>query len=351
NNRRKISCISREKWFMQEGMKLICRENGYYYIQYYRGKKKSLDTKDKDIATAMFKQEEEDYLKGKLLHLQNYKTITLGQFRKTYVETYRTGLAKHTTRQDERSLQRLAEAIGDSTPLSMISPAKSSKKTKIEEFKTICLARKVRPVSINSYLRHIKKALNIAVEYGIMENYKKITMLKVGKKLPKIMYPAQVNALLSKTKEEDINEWLYYMICIWTGARREEAAGVDWIRISLERERITLIGKGRHERVVRILRPLKEALEPFKKDLGPVFPKQHLDTYTHHFKKRVRAMGIKDIHLHNLRHTAATYMLKSGIDIKTISKILGHASVTTTEIYADVLAEMIAKEMEKYEIK
>lgn len=332
-------------------MKLIRRENGYYYILYCRGKKRSLDTKDEAIAKAMFKEEETDYLAGKLLHLQNYKTITLGEFRKTYVETYRTGLAKHTTKQDERALQRLAEAIGDSTYLSAISPVKSAKKTKIEEFKTICLERKVKPVSINSYLRHIKKALNNAVDAGILEKYKKISMLKVGKRLPKIMYPGQVDALLTATKADDVMEWLYYMVCLWTGARREEAATVDWFRISLERDEMALIGKGDNERVVTILPPLHDALEPFKKDIGPVFEKQHLDTYTHHFKKRVRAQGIEDIHLHNLRHTAATYMLKSGIPITVVQKILGHASVTTTEIYADVLAEYIKKEMQKYEIK
>ena len=75
------------------------------------------------------------------------------------------------------------------------------------------------------------------------------------------------------------------------------------------------------------------------------------DTYTHKFKKRARAIGIEDIHLHNTRHTAATYMLKSGIDIKVVQKILGHASVTTTEIYTDVLNEVIKKEMQKYELK
>ena len=47
---------------MKIDMNLIRRENGYYYIQYYRGKKRSLDTKDEDIAKAMFKAEEADYL-------------------------------------------------------------------------------------------------------------------------------------------------------------------------------------------------------------------------------------------------------------------------------------------------
>ncbi|MFA5322691.1 MAG: hypothetical protein WC373_08445 [Smithella sp.] len=74
-------------------------------------------------------------------------------------------------------------------------------------------------------------------------------MLKVGKKLQRILYPEQVDIILNKAKENDIYEWLYYMICLWTGARHAEAEGTDWIRINLEHEQIKLIGKGNNERV------------------------------------------------------------------------------------------------------
>lgn len=336
---------------MSFNMRLFKR-NGWFHVEVTRNKPKALHTQDEQRARAIFREMEKALLDGKLHQFLDYKTITLGEFRKTYIENFRSGLAGYTIKHDERSLRLLAEVIGDDTLLSMISPAKTgNKKSKIEEFKSVLIARKVKPVSINSYLRHIKKALNNAVEAGLLEKYGRIKMMKVPKKLPAIMYPDQVDELLETTKADDIMEWLYYMICFWTGARRAEAASADWFRIKLDREEITFIGKGGHERTVTILPPLKSALEPFKKDLGPVFEKQHLDTYTHDFKKRVRSMGIEDIHLHNTRHTAATYMLKSGIDIKTVSKILGHASVTTTEIYTEVLNEVIKREMQKYEIK
>jgi len=334
---------------MKINMRLFER-NGYFYVEYYRGKKQSLETKDKDIAKELYRGLKESYLKGKLLQLDKFKTVTLGEFRKDYVKNYRTGLAVKTTRQDELSLRMLADVVGDSTQLVTFA-AKNGKKTKIEDFKTALIARKVQPRSVNSYLRHIKKAFNEALEAGLITKAPKIKMLPVGKQIPRILYPEQIDQLLAKAKENDVHEWLYYMLILWTGARREEAAGADWVRISLVHDHIKLIGKGNRERTVPLLPPIKEALEPFKKDLGPVFPSQHLDTYTHHFKKNVRGLGIEDIHLHNLRHTAATYMLKSGIDIKTISRILGHTSVSTTEIYVDVLDEMVKSEMKKFEYK
>ncbi len=333
-------------------MTLYQRKNGYFYIRFYRGKEQSLLTQDKIKAKELFRRMEEDYLHGKLLHLSNYKAVTLGEFRKNYVEMYRSGLKIKTTNQDKLSLKLLAEVIGDNTHLSIIAAkARYPHKPKIEEFKSALLVRNVKPVSINSYMRHIKIAFNIAQEHDLIEKKPAIKMVPVGKRLPKILYPEQIEKVLAKAKEDDPIEWLYYMLLLWTGARREEAARADWSRISLVHDHIKYVGKADRERMVTLLPPIKEALLPFKKDLGPVFPHQHLDTYTHHFKKLVRDCGITDIHLHNLRHTAATYMLKSGIDIKVVQKILGHASVTTTEIYADVLDEMIKQQMTKFQFK
>ncbi|MEN6375560.1 MAG: site-specific integrase [Smithella sp.] len=334
---------------MKLSMRLFWR-NGWAYVEYYRGKKQALGTQDKVVAKELFRGLQKEYLKGKIFQLDKHKTITLGEFRKEYVKNFRIGLSDKTTKQDELSLKLLAEVVGDNTSLAAFA-SQTGKKTKIDEFKTALLARKVKPQSINSYLRHIKKAFNEAIEAGLMKKAPKIKRLPLGKTLPKILLPHQLNAILDKTKEEDVHEWLFYMISVWTGARRKEAAGANWTRINLDNNYIKFIGKGKRERTVTILPKLKEALLPFKKDIGPVFPDQHLDTYTHNFKKRVRAIGIEDIHLHNLRHTAATYMLKSGIDIKTISRILGHTSVTTTEIYTDVLDEMIKSEMQKFDYK
>ena len=132
----------------------LFERNGYFYVEYYRGKKQSLESQDKDIARELYRGLKESYLKGKLLQLDKYKTVTLGEFRKDYVKNYRTGLAAKTTRQDELSLRMLADVVGDSTQLVTFS-AKTGK-TKIEDFKTALIARKVQPRSVNSYLRHIK---------------------------------------------------------------------------------------------------------------------------------------------------------------------------------------------------
>ena len=96
-----------------------------------------------------------------------------------------------------------------------------------------------------------------------------------------------------------------------------------------------------------LLPPLIEILTPIQKDIGPVFPPHHADTYSHKFKKIAVLCGIKENHLHDLRHTAATFMLKSGIPLPVFQKILGHSQISTTQIYAKVLDEMMQSEMSK----
>jgi site-specific recombinase XerD len=96
-----------------------------------------------------------------------------------------------------------------------------------------------------------------------------------------------------------------------------------------------------------MLEPVKNALEPIQKDIGRVFPSWHPDTVSHWFKKILILSGIPNHHLHDLRHTCATYLLKNGVSLETVQRILGHAQISTTQIYAKVLDEILQKEMRK----
>lgn len=111
-----------------------------------------------------------------------------------------------------------------------------------------------------------------------------------------------------------------------------------------------VMGKGGKERSVPLLPPVLKALEPIKKDIGKVFVQYHPDTLSKKFHALAVACGI-DARLHDLRHSCATYLLKSGVDIRVVQKILGHTQISTTTIYADVLDDLAKKEMEKLKFK
>lgn len=318
----------------------LFQRNGWWNVGFYRGKVKALGTKDEARAKEIFKELQAEYLRGKLRTLESDKKTTLSKFRDDYL-TARPGISPATVKVDKHALKALIDVVGPTIQMRAITVEK------INEFKTSCLARNIKPRSVNTYLRHIKAALTYALETGIIEKKPKIKMVPTGAQIPRVLSPEQIEAVLAKAQEKNQDLYRYIVFCLWTGARRSEAKNLTWQAIKWKDKTCLLVGKGNKERLVPLLPQVIEAFHPVKRDVGPVFAFEHADTYSHAVKEIIVSCGITDRRLHDLRHTAATYMLKNGIDIRTVQKILGHAAISTTTIYADVLIEVLKSEMSK----
>ena len=134
-----------------------------------------------------------------------------------------------------------------------------------------------------------------------------------------------------------------------SGARVSELCGLNLKDIDYERSTIRVIGKGNKERVIPIGRPAIAALEKWlavrpqlanDKSGDAVFlgaRGKRID------QRQVREVVYKTIELgpHALRHSAATHLLEGGADLRTVQEILGHASLSTTQIYTHVSAERL----------
>jgi len=82
--------------------------------------------------------------------------------------------------------------------------------------------------------------------------------------------------------------------------------------------------------------PIIEILKPYIEHLGTgivLLSKWHPDTIGHRFKEIARDAGFGHISTHKMRHTFATLLLKAGVDIATVSELLGHASIEITKKY------------------
>ncbi len=323
---------------MNEPMRLYKR-GGTYYVEFSRGKKKSLRTADEKMAAAVFREMEREYLRGRLLNIDDYKKVTLSDFSAKYSRS-RIGISRHTIRKDELALKLLGDVIGGSTQLRAVTSGK------LDEFKKICLARGAKEITINGYLRHIKAAFTWALDEGYLAKKPKFKMFrKKGEELPRILAVDDINKLLEKSLELDPEAWRYFTFQLWTGARRREGLGVQWQHINFAAGEVTLTGKT-GSRTIPLLGQVKAVLGPIKKDLGHVFTQYHPDTWSHRFEQIAAAAGVR-ARLHDLRHTCATFLLKSGVTLETVKKILGHANIATTEIYAKVLREEMKKQMSK----
>ena len=320
----------------------LFKRGRYWHVEIDRDNRRSLRTGDEREARRIYREIKRQHLANRLLRLDRDKNITLKQFTEEYLD-YRLGcVASNTWKSDQRALKYLQDVIG-SPPLPLINIKR------IDEFKQACLLRGVKPKSVNSYLRHLKSALSKACEWGMIEAAPKIKLLPENKDLPKYLKPAEIETLLKKARKSNPTLHRLLLFYLWTGCRRREALQVTWPDCFLDspRPRVIFRGtKGRVDRVVPLLPVVVEALLPIKKDLGNVFPRVHPDTVTHWFQTLAKDCGVK-ARLHDLRHTAATFMIASGINPRIVQEILGHAQFSTTEIYTHLVQESLYSEMEK----
>ena len=130
------------------------------------------------------------------------------------------------------------------------------------------------------------------------------------------------------------------------GLRAAEAVGLSLADLDLEREQVHVRGKGGKERVVPVGEEAAYHLARYLRDARPalargannaVFPSvrgARLDTST---LRRLHP------HPHQLRHAFATHLLEGGADLRTIQELLGHSSLSTTQVYAHVDSRRLRK--------
>ncbi|MDD3915244.1 MAG: tyrosine-type recombinase/integrase [Bacteroidales bacterium] len=135
-----------------------------------------------------------------------------------------------------------------------------------------------------------------------------------------------------------------------TGMRVSELVSLNKRQINWEAHRITIIGKGDKEREIPVsstaLTAVKRYLQTrndnnpavFVNSTGKCISKRTVQRY---ISEAGQAANIKRIPVscHNLRHTYATHLLNKGIDINALKKWMGHSSINTTMIYAELLTE------------
>ena len=137
-----------------------------------------------------------------------------------------------------------------------------------------------------------------------------------------------------------------FMFCCFTGLRLSDLMALTWGDIYFTATGMEIRLKSMKRTGRQLVVPLsKKALEWMPERDGKaktekVFDLPERTTCRTCVKALAKRAGIqKDINFHTSRHTFATMLLAAGTDLYTVSKLLGHTSIKTTQIYADVLAE------------
>ena len=150
-----------------------------------------------------------------------------------------------------------------------------------------------------------------------------------------------------------------------SGARASEAAGLRIADLDLAQPAVRLLGKGNKIRYCPLWPMTAQTLTPLVADRAPtqaVFlnrcgqPITRFGIHTlvqrcaHKAVAEIPSLASKRVSPHTVRHTAAVFLLRSGVDINTIRAWLGHASIDTTHVYAEFDLEMKAKALAKCEL-
>ncbi|HTU83045.1 MAG TPA: tyrosine-type recombinase/integrase [Candidatus Acidoferrales bacterium] len=144
-----------------------------------------------------------------------------------------------------------------------------------------------------------------------------------------------------------------------SGIRRAELVGIDVADVNFEDRTIRVIGKGNKQRIVFFNQATADALRAYL-NVRPHCPDGALFVSAQHrrlsyqqagkvFKAYVRLSGLEGkITPHTMRHSVATHLHKSGVDLMTIKEFLGHESVQTTQIYAQMTLEHVRQSYERH---
>ncbi|MBZ0266038.1 site-specific integrase [bacterium] len=201
---------------------------------------------------------------------------------------------------------------------------------KIERLKS------VSPHTVNLEIRIINTALNQArkQEWFDVDDKLRFKLIRIPASNPPLFLSKEQIKKLLDTPDAEFKRFLQF--CTYTGCRRNEVLEIIWDDIDLNRRQIIVQGekaKMGHRRTIPINDTLLDVLNTWPgTNTGKLFPSYRPNQISMKFRRWKKQIGLPDrIHLHSLRDTFASHLLNNGVDIYTISKLLGHSSVKVTE--------------------
>ena len=214
-----------------------------------------------------------------------------------------------------------------------------------------------RAAAIRSFFRHLvllgQRTDNPAAELDLPRR---------SRRLPRTLSPGEAERLVEAangTGPRDLRYRALVELLYGAGLRVSEAVGPVKVVVDFDARFVRCIGKGNKERIVPVGRQATEALRRYLSRGRPYLDRRHRPelflnaqggplTRAGAFlilRKLAAKAGLEPerVHPHLLRHSFATHLLEGGADLRTIQELLGHASLSTTQVYSHVDGKRLRK--------
>jgi site-specific recombinase XerD len=192
---------------------------------------------------------------------------------------------------------------------------------------------------------------------------RELQLPKIDKKLPLVLTRSQIDELLAAPLKVDkqnaapgwmpLRDVAIMELFYSSGLRLSELAALSVADVDLYTESVRVFGKGRKERECPVGLPALEAIQKYRSaanvHTGPLFMNKSRKRISPRsiwlvLKRYLRHTSIPiSISPHKLRHSFATHLLDRGADLRSVQALLGHASLSTTQIYTHVTVERLKK--------
>ena len=223
--------------------------------------------------------------------------------------------------------------------------------------------------SVARCLSSLKSFYNfLYVENLISENpIETIASPRPWRKLPNVMSMQEVDALIAAPDVNTlagVRDLAMLELMYATGLRVSELVSLKMSAVNLEVGYLRTLGKGSKERVVPIGDTAKTTIENYVINARPLFQKKYTseDLFLTRLgnamtrqgfwkiikKYSIKAKIVGTVSPHALRHAFATHLLERGADLRSVQKMLGHADISSTQIYTHVLRERMREVHERF---
>jgi integrase/recombinase XerD len=214
-----------------------------------------------------------------------------------------------------------------------------------------------RATTANRRLAVLRRFYRWAVREGLVSDDPTLRLkgAKLPPRFPKTLTEAQVEALLAVPDVETalgLRDRAMLELLYATGLRVSELVGLTTLNLSLQEGLVRVMGKGSKERIVPLGEEARRWIERYLKEGRPVilagrvadalFVTQRAAGMTRQMfwvliKRHAARAGIDaPLSPHGLRHAFATHLLNHGADLRVVQLLLGHADISTTQIYTHV---------------